>query len=315
MNLRNVCVLILMVVLAAGLQSTGYATTADLQAIVSGNASLMHQWSFEGADISTAGLDSAGGVDLVEALAGTGTIGYAQAGFDASSAAASTYNDPDDANFGGGNGASFHTNAGIAPPATFSWEMVIKTDYVPITSTPYDGYNLGYVLAHRPGAQRGYFLWQGSSWDAGGGAGGDSFTSLTGGWQSGEATVVPAVLAENNWYYLAGTYTVPTGIAGDPSQVDLYYADLTAGDTTLTHTSFANPGSYEVDVAGTFGIGGRYDNTPEKFPGMLDEVNLYGAALSQGQLEANLAALLIPEPSTFVLMALGALCLMIWRRK
>jgi len=317
MRLRNVSFLILMIGLVACLQSTAFATTLDLRAAALGGGTMIHGWGFDGADVTTAGGDITGNLNaLVEMSTGTGAgmIGYNAAGYDASSKSSSTYNDPLDGGFGGGNANYFHTSAGIAPPSTFSWEVLLKTDYVPIVTTPDDRYNLGYVIAHRPAGNRGYFLWQGSSYDIDTLNGGDSFTSLTGGWQTGEATVVPAVMPAQNWYYMAGTYTVSAG-AGSPSTVDLYVADLTAGDTVLTHLpTFADPGSYEVGVAGTFGIGGRMDASPEAFPGWLDEVYLHEVALSANALQGHLDALLVPEPSTFVLLALGALCL-VWRRR
>ena len=312
---------VVVVSLVAGLLLAGsaQATTDDFQTLVGGSADLMHQWSFEGVE-ATAVLDSVGGNDLTPFVAGGDHttdpthIQYNVVGFDATSTAASTFNEQGDGNFGGGHGDAFHTSGAIAPPETFSWEVVLKTEYAPIVSDPDDKYNLGYVIAHRvSGGPRGYFLWQGSSFDVDTLNGGDSFTSLTGAWQTGEETIVPAVIAENNWYYMAGTYTVNAG-AGT-SQVELYYADLTGGDVALTHTSFANTGAYDYGTAGIFGIGARYDSNGETFPGVLDELNLYSAALTQTQLQANLDALLVPEPATMSVLLVGGLGLIARRRR
>ncbi len=71
-----------------------------------------------------------------------------------------------------------------------------------------------------------------------------------------------------------------------------------------------------ITVEGTYateatpvGIGGRWDQG-ETFPGTIDEVNLYNTALDGAVFQEHLDALLIPEPSTLVLLLLGALCLL-----
>jgi len=297
--------------LIVGLASPAHGTTNDLQAAALANPNLMHGWSFEGADVTTAGVDIKGGNNLDEhntngdhSVDSTHIV-YNAPGFDGTSTGASTFNEIADGDMG--HGDAFVTSGDIAPPATFSWEVVLQTGQVPIDGGTWD---LGYVISHRvAGGPRGYFLWQGTST----GATGDGFTSLTGDWIAGEATVVPAPLPENNWYYMAGTYTVNTGDGS--SQVDLYYADLTAGDTTLTHTAFANPKAYDYGTAGPIGIGERYDSSGESFPGVLDEMYLYGAALSAQELQGHLDALWIPEPASMSLLALGALGLVARRRR
>lgn len=297
------------------LTGSAYATTADLRAAALGGGTMIHGWAFDGEDAATAGADITGNLNTLVQNENGGVHGGAEpdthivydvAGWDASSKATSTYQDITDGDFG--HGDAFATSIDIAPPATFSWEVVLQVGPRPISGGTW---NLGYVISHRPGAQRGYFLWQGAAAD---GTLGDGFTSLTGGWVVGEATVVPAPLTEGDWYYMAGTYTVSAG-AGSPSQVDLYAANLTNGDTTLTHTAFANPGSYEVGVAGPFGIGERFDTSGESFPGALDEVYLHEVALSGAVLQDHLDQLLIPEPATMSLLMIGGLGLIARRRR
>jgi len=269
-----------------------HADTTDLQAAALAHVDLMHGWSFEGEDVVAAGVDITGGNNLDEHNTNGDHsvelthIEYNVPGFDASSTGASTFSDVTDGDFG--HGDAFVTSLPIAPPPTFSWEVLLQTGEVPIDGGTWD---VGYVLSHRPDAgARGYFLWQGTSTEASG----DGFSSLTGDWIDGEATVVPAPLPQDNWYYIAGSHTVNTGDGS--SQVDLYYADLTAGDTTLTHTDFANAGAYAYDTEGPIGIGDRYDTSGESFPGVLDEVYLYAAALTGQEFQAHLNALLIGEP-------------------
>jgi hypothetical protein len=293
------------------------ATTADLQAAAMAEASQTYHWRFEGADASTAGLDyEVSANNLLEHNVGATHppthITYDAPGFDATSTAASTWRTIPGTDFGHGDG--FVTSAAITPGATFSWEVLLQTGSDPV---PIQGgtWNQGYVLSDRSGGPRGYFLWQGTSTSNSG----DGFTSLTGDWIAGEATVVPGPLPADNWYYMAGTYTVNPGDGS--SQVDLYYADLTAGDTSLTHTAFANPKAYDYGVPGAFGVGKRFDGTGEAFPGVLDEVYLYESALTQQTLQSHLDALLrggeqvvLPEPATLALVGLGMIGLVIRRK-
>jgi len=319
------------VLLIAGLANCAYATTIDLQNAALANPALMHGWNFEGADDTAAGADMRGLVNLVEHNNGNNHptdpthIVYDVPGFDTSSNAASTWRDVPGTDFQ--HGDAFLTDAEIAPPTAFSYEVLLKTGVVPIDGGTWD---LGYILSHRPEyGPRGYFLWQGTV--AGPHdpvtfpQGGAQLGSLTGRWNASDENTIVASLLPDNWYYVATCYLVDTGLlpddqTDDTTYVDSYVADLTAGQTTLTHTSLTiNGASYDYNDPGVFGVGKRFDGSAEAFPGVLDEVYLYESDLSGDTFQAHLDELLIPvaEPSTVVLLVLGALCLipMVRRRR
>ena len=326
---------LIVVTLVAGLMLTGsaYAYTTDLRAAATAETCYMEGWKFEGSDVSTAGAPIVvGGVGLVETLHGaTNDIVYDVPGWDSSSKASSTYRVVPGGDMAGENDG-FKTDPAeekwIAPPTRFAYDVVIKTGAVPIDGGTWD---LGYVIAHRvAGGPRGYFLWQGTM---GGGhdpdtfpQGGDGFSSLTGGWTPACENTILTPLAANNWYYVATCYEVDTGAlpddhSDDTTVVDSYIADLTAGQTTLTHTTLTITGlaqnSYDYNVPGTFGIGDRFDGSGETFPGVLDEVYLYGSneQVCCPDFQAHLDALLIPEPATMTLLLLGGALVTARRRR
>jgi len=318
MNLRNVAILVVVVALAAGLQNSAYGTTMDLRAAALSHPALMHGWAFEGPDASTAGAPIIGALALSEHNAGNNHpadpthIVYDAPGFDATSTAASTWRDVPGTDFQ--HGDAFVTDGTVTPNAQFSYEVLIKTGDVPIDGGTWD---LGYVLAHRPGALRGYFLWQGLQEGPHDPAtfpeGGASFASLTGGWDPADQNVILSPIAPDNWYYLATSYSVDTGTG--IATVDSYIADLTAGQDTLSQASKVLTSSYDYGVAGPFGVGKRFDGSAEAFPGVLDEVYLYDDVVDAAVFQQHLDQLLIPEPSSLVLLALGAVCAIPIRRR
>ncbi|MCH8046792.1 MAG: PEP-CTERM sorting domain-containing protein [Planctomycetes bacterium] len=152
-------------------------------------------------------------------------------------------------------------------------------------------WNLGHILATRVDSNRGYFVIQGSAQEIGGtfGVDGDDFSSVIGGSfnVSNEQTIAETMQADH-WYYLAGSYTAAAD--GSSTTFTNYIADLTAGDTTLTTSG-------PITVTGTYptgptplGIGNRWD-AGEAFPGTIDEVNFYDAALDASVFQAHLDAL------------------------
>ncbi len=110
----------------------------------------------------------------------------------------------------------------------------------------------------------------------------------------------PTILQPDQWYHVAFVRE------GDIVRV---YLD---GQLEFTVNS-PLPGGVNFDQ-GTWVFGGRSDtslpqNDHLKWPGNIDEVAIYGRALSQAEIFAHFNAALVPEPSSWLLLALGALAM------
>ena len=289
------------VTLVVGAPLGAGGTTLHLQNISQLNPNLIHQWSFDGGDNAARRQDQSGTAHLNEVAGGSATtadISYGVPGFDATSDAVTTFRQIPGSDSDGG--AAFNHGAVTLGSAT-SYEVVFRPSEAEIAG---GSFNLGYILATRVGGNRGYFLMQGSAEQNGGAFGqdGNDLSSVVGNSfnVANEMTLAETIQADH-WYYAAGSYTS----TGANTTFTNYLADLTAGDTTLTTLG-------PITVAGTFptgsttlGIGSRWDGPGEAFPGQIDEVNLYNAALDGSTFQTHLNQLLIPEPSALVLLALG----------
>lgn len=293
---------ILSLALVAGIHQEAEAATINLQSAAQANPNLLHQWSFDGADPTARRADQEGTAHLNEVGVAANLV-YGAAGWDATSDAAAPFRTIPGSDFGASN-ASFQ-NSSITLGNAMSFEVLFRPTEAQITG---GSFNLGYILSTRVGTNRGYFLLQGS---AGGAADGNDLASMIGNpfGASNENTLQETIVA-NNWYYAAGSYTTD----GINTTFTNYFANLTAGDTTLTTVGpIVVAGSYPT-TATPVGIGGRWDGAGEAFPGSIDEVNLYNTNLSGAAFQANLNQLLIPEPSTVGLLSLGLVSLLRRRR-
>lgn len=109
----------------------------------------------------------------------------------------------------------------------------------------------------------------------------------------------PTILQPNQWYHVAFVRD------GDTIWV---YLD---GQLEFTAT-FPLPSGTNFDQ-GTWVFGGRSDYNVLKWPGNIDEIAIYGRALSQAEIFAHFNAALVPEPSGWLLLALGAFALVSFR--
>ena len=291
-----------LVALVAGLPQGADATTLDFKNAAQANPNLIHQWSFDGADPTARRADQKGAAHLIEKGTAANLV-YGAAGWDATSDAAKPFrtipgsdNTPGHATF---------QNTSITLGTAMSFEALFRPTEAQITG---GSFNLGYILSTRVGNFRGYFLFQGSPSAA---ADGNDLGSTIGSSvaASNENTLQETIVA-NNWYYAAGSYTTD----GTNTTFTNYFANLTAGDTTLTTVGpITVAGSYPT-TATPVGIGGRYDGG-EAFPGSIDEVNLFNTNLSSSDFQAHLTQLaVVPEPSTVALLSLGLLSLARRRR-
>ena len=288
MKCRNVAFLILTVALLAGLQNIARADIAGLQTAAQAHPDLIHQWTFDGADNFARRQDKKGVAHLDESFGGTGTaasLGYDVAGFDGSSQAVSTFRQ----NPGGdADGHAGFRNPSVTLPPALSYEVVFKPTDAAISGGPF---NYGYILNTREGSNRGYFLTQGSSEQPWTEPGTEISSNVGGSWSPANQNIMVDTLQPDHWYFAAGSYE----IVNADTVFTNYIADLTAGDTTLTATATTTaPGVYPTAGA-PLGIGTRWDGR-ESFPGVIDEVNMYDAALDGSVFQSHLNELATTAP-------------------
>ncbi len=80
-----------------------------------------------------------------------------------------------------------------------------------------------------------------------------------------------------------------------------------------THTGPWGGGGIWSD--GTWAFGGRSDMSQQKFSGNLDEIAIYGRVLTEDEIRMHYLMAKVPEPTSFVLLTLGGLGLLVGRRR
>ncbi len=297
------------------------ATVADLRSAAQANTNLLYQYTFEG-DSTQRLLDSgnAGEARHLTEEAGrnggnTANLAFPQ-GFDPTTTAfrpewisetqGAALRANDDSNT---------ADDDLLIPGALTVEFLFTVDSAsPNYSEPLeDDYNHAVNTRIWP-LRRGYYLMQDPD--------GNLITNIGRRFSSlNQRTIVDAAaINPGNWYYYAITLeaadfdnvdaipdTDPGAVStGSDTTVNAYIADLTAGDTVLTQVitdevfagGFAGPKNSVS--SGNIGIG-MFEESEENSPGggdkqfwdgSLDEVSLYGEALSAVQLQAQLDALL-----------------------
>ena len=271
------------------------ATLADLEAIQGANPNLAFQYGFEGSDDSTRLADgSVNGFGLQRTVGSAGgDVNDIQfvAGFDGSSQAYRPSFDLALRNVGAGLN-TISTEVPITQ--TFTTEFVLQLDT--FLQTP-DSSTGGYILSARPqpNNQRAYFLRQFDT--------PNQRLATTMGDTFGDQLDV-LVYNPGDWYYIA----MVSSTDGTQTTVDFFGANLSLGETSLSPLASDNS-LFQGDWSGNaqVGIGAFANGGQEYMQGNLDSVALTNELLSQSTLQSHLDALLIPEPSTLALAALGGL--------
>jgi len=255
--------------------SAAQAEVLDLRNLVATEATLAHHYVFEG-DASSRLEDLAGDLDLSEMAYGTGsTTGIV---YEAGWSAGNTAFTPQRLGSGITGGAAL-IGSTIDIGSALTIEALVKTDTVA------GGGNAFAVVAGK-WPNRGYFLYENDGNQLGAWVGNGSQTFL-------DTTV-------GDWYYVAAVYSHD----GANTSIDTYTANLSQGDDALTHTHLAQSGIFGSGPQ-HLGIGAFATGTgtlQEAFAGSMDEVAIYDSALCATTIEGHFDALMIPEPSAFVLL-------------
>jgi hypothetical protein len=129
-------------------------------------------------------------------------------------------------------------------------------------------------------------------------------------------TGAPAITA-NTWYYLGLTYD-RTGVVAGVNGVNWYLGALGG---TLSSGFIQNGGSGNISATSTLGDGGafilgnrRAFNNTMGINSEVDELATWNTQLSSTLIQAQFAAVTVPEPSTCAVLGLSGL-LVLWKRR
>ena len=239
------------------------AGVVALRNLVGQDPSLVHQWTFEGGSPLA---DSAGSSNLHQ-VGSNATILPAFAG---------------QGNAMRGFGSGGLRSIAFTPPTAGTVEYLFRPEV-----------SGGHIVSLYSGGNRLYFGLNDGSPGAAVGFG-------NGGWPTPRAEYLTGSTTPNyqtgHWYYVGVVYDKAT----TPTQIgfDVYVADLTEGQTTLTHAIAAGtkPAAGGGFGPATLGIGMQGNVTGGYYTGFSDEVAFYGSQLSRATLQSHLDALMHPEP-------------------
>jgi hypothetical protein len=244
--------------------------------LVARHPQLLHHYPFEG-DISRREhlLDRKGDVPLREVAFGEGSLPEIQysPGLDASTTAFTPQRTGPTS-----GGAALVTAADIVLPPRLTVECLVR---------PFNSCGEGYAICTRAAPdQRGYFVRKSGR--------GPHLGAVIGNRTHGSGISVRFV--PGHWYYVATTCTTD----GKQTTVNLYVANITAGQETLTHVggrAFTVPGTYGTAAPLRIGMGMLAEQGDcYAFAGSIDEVAIYGDALGPTELQQRLE-ILVREPN------------------
>lgn len=256
------------------MMASAWGSVADWRGLAASDPDLIHHWTFEGASGAERQQDKQGTANLtVAGPSGMSSPTFAT-GFDASTTAA---------NFAGATGKGFHS-ASFIHPEEGTVEFLYRPDVI--------ASSMHMVATSVGGGNRLYY-----------GAGIDTGTEIVNGlaighdgtaqsWVNSQGHYLTSSTAPDleagHWYYVA----VARKRTGTSIAVDAYVADLTEGQSQLTHAISTTKTCQNANF-GTqaLGIGMRGTGSDLVFDGGIDEVAHYDATLNQPTLQTHLDAL------------------------
>jgi len=251
-------------------------SVAAMRALVSAEPHLVHHWPLEGNCPEQVFRDQKGHLNLIEVVMlggrGGGTLNSTAEGFDRTTSAVQPFRNP-----GNGNrkGVGLQTEDRFIPPPEMTVEGLFRYDGMtgaqraPVAialGTRSDQKHCGFLLA---AAGRGRLT---------------HLFDADAPWVESNLELVPG-----HWYYLAATFSRE----GDRTRLDVYAADLTAGETQLKQV-LADAECVGYPPAGPLGIGkGFQEDVAHAYPwpGGIDEVAIYDAVLDRRTLQQHFDAL------------------------
>ncbi|MHC4405371.1 MAG: LamG-like jellyroll fold domain-containing protein [Planctomycetota bacterium] len=255
-------------------------SVAAFSEAVAGHPSLIHHYTFEGATPQEQRLDKKGDLDLIEAMMVDGSPGgqvdYSVT-IDGKAKAIRPYRSLTDGNR---SGAGLQSRRVFSPSPNCTVELLLCFGGFP------DGQEsqIAAAVATRASQQDCGLLIVAADH-------GNLVHLMTGdaSWVESDVFFVPDFFVPDDWYYVASTFRV------DSSQtiINTYVANLSEGETTLKQVVADHP-ARGTPAAGRLGIGkGFIQSTTNGYPwsGLLDEVAIYDAVLTQEELQEHLSVL------------------------
>ncbi len=253
---------------------------AALRALVEAHPSLMHHYTFEGATPDEQCRDRHGSLHLIETVMSGGRAGGDVAFPEGPLARGERAFRPFRGTYAGNTvGAALQSEGVFQPPSTMTVELLVNFAGLGLRE---EGAVGAAVATRASGRECGFFVVA---------VGSGELAYLFDGDESWGGCDEPLIPGE--WYYVASTFEA------DPkthtTKVNTYLANVTRGENALQWVvrDVVSPGT---PAASRLGIGKGFDRQVSHaypWPGMLDEVAVYGAVLRPETLQEHLGALTV----------------------